>query len=195
MARTRGSQHEAGFATVSANSEVAAVNYELRVSNTLGASPHAKSNRAFQALKGTSRWVRRGQRRRHQRRRMHCSFRHGRSRPWGVERAYLNTLNQAGVIGRGQEQEALTLGYLTCALRQAGSAPVSGTEVFLGAARLQGLCDYTAAPASISHGTMCPRSGSLSGKCSLALGTLENTPGIGGNPSAADGVVDQPMLP
>jgi hypothetical protein len=114
--------------------------------------------------------------------------------PGDLEDAYLNTLYRAGVIGRGQEQQALTLGYLTCALRQSGSRPVAGTEPFLGAARLEGLCDYTPSPASIvSDETMCPRSGAWSVECSLAQGTLQSTSGIGLQPSMADGVVDPPF--
>jgi|EndMetStandDraft_7_1072992.scaffolds.fasta_scaffold197916_2 hypothetical protein len=113
--------------------------------------------------------------------------------PGGVEDAYVNTLFDAGVIAAGQEQDALTLGYLTCALRQSGSQPVAGTEVFLGAARLEGLCDYTPAPASLSQGATCPRSGAWSVECSLAQGTLQNTSGVRLQPSMADGVVEPPF--
>jgi hypothetical protein len=113
--------------------------------------------------------------------------------PWGVEDAYVDTLFDAGVIAAGQEQDALTLGYLTCALRKSGSQPVAGTEVFLGAARLEGLCDYTPTPASLSQGATCPRSGAWSVECSLAQGTLQNTSGVGLQPSMADGVVEPPF--
>jgi hypothetical protein len=114
--------------------------------------------------------------------------------PGDVEGDYLDTLYGAGVINDGQEQQALTLGYLTCALRQSGSQPVAGTEVFLGAARLEGLCNYTPSPASIaSQESMCSQAGAWSVECSLAQGTLQNTSGVGLQPSMGDGVVDPPF--
>ncbi|WP_163797772.1 hypothetical protein [Mycolicibacterium sediminis] len=114
--------------------------------------------------------------------------------PGDVEGAYLDTLYRAGVISNGQEQEALTLGYLTCALRKSGSEPVAGTEVFLGAARLEGLCKYTPSPSSIaSQESMCSQAGAWSVECSLAQGTLQNTSGVGLQPSMGDGVVTPPF--
>jgi hypothetical protein len=65
--------------------------------------------------------------------------------PSGVERDYLQMLG-----GGTSEQEdlAMQLGYLTCALNMKGGSTIAGTEPFLNAALTTGVCDYVSLPAS-----------------------------------------------